>query len=373
MPLDQLEVRVSIQKVLFGLILVIVPLSVVGLYLTSQSDKALDQSAGNYLKTVAQMQSNEIVHSLNDRVSSVRLIAAEPNVIRAVSAGTQNSSGKAEALAADKTDKLEKAWNAPESAPAVKALLSSEVSETLRHYRDMDPRILSLVVTDARGVTVAATSKPAHYTHTDDDAWQSAYAAGQGALNVSNILYNESKKAYFVDIGVPITERATGQLAGVAIASVDVSPMLLSFQQDNLTNGVRTTLVSDDGSVISGFRTDVFKRIRSEEFAAIGDSLGSLQGRQTGFVTADLNAGRQIIGFSDTGLKKDYKNIGWTVIASQSKKDAEAPLHQVAQFAMLMVVLGMLMVTLLAVYYALHRKQYEDIEHSLPMHQPATL
>jgi len=41
MPFDTLEVRFPLQKLLIGLILVIVPLSVVGLYLTSEADTAL--------------------------------------------------------------------------------------------------------------------------------------------------------------------------------------------------------------------------------------------------------------------------------------------------------------------------------------------
>ena len=34
MPLDPLEIKVSIHKLLTGLILIIVPLSIVGLYIT---------------------------------------------------------------------------------------------------------------------------------------------------------------------------------------------------------------------------------------------------------------------------------------------------------------------------------------------------
>ena len=38
MPFDALEIRISLQKLLIGLILIIVPLSVVGLYLTSEAE-----------------------------------------------------------------------------------------------------------------------------------------------------------------------------------------------------------------------------------------------------------------------------------------------------------------------------------------------
>jgi hypothetical protein len=41
MPFDTLQIRISLQKLLIGLLLVIVPFSLVGLYLTSTADTLL--------------------------------------------------------------------------------------------------------------------------------------------------------------------------------------------------------------------------------------------------------------------------------------------------------------------------------------------
>ena len=78
MALDRLEVRVSITKILIALIVVIVPLSIVGLILTARSDKALDTAIGNDFKTVADMYSNEVSQFVRDRVADVNIMAAEP-------------------------------------------------------------------------------------------------------------------------------------------------------------------------------------------------------------------------------------------------------------------------------------------------------
>ena len=42
MPFDTLEIRISLQKLLIGLILVNVPLSIVGLYMTSEAGTSLE-------------------------------------------------------------------------------------------------------------------------------------------------------------------------------------------------------------------------------------------------------------------------------------------------------------------------------------------
>jgi hypothetical protein len=367
MALDKFEVRVSIQKVLLALVLVIVPLSIVGLYITSRSDRALDQSIGTHFKTIAQMYSNDISHQISDRVAAVNLIAAEPGVVAAVK--TANSGYKAEKEESnnDKIAKAENAWGTPQSAGTVKAILATPVSETLRHYRDMDPQLLRITVTDEHGVALASTNKPTHFAYTQDETWQTAYAGGQGKASITNILYDEPSKAYYVDISIPVKEPGTGQVAGIATAAVNVTPLLASFQQDAIADGAKAILVSDDGTVISGPRMDVFARVRSDQYAAIRDALGSTDARQAGYVTADLASGTNIIGFADTGLRKSYKNLDWTVVVSQPEAAVAAPIRAVSQFALFMVVLALFMITLLGVYYALHRKQqFADIQEMYP-------
>jgi hypothetical protein len=370
MALERFEVRVSIQKVLLGLVLVIVPLSIVGLILTTRSDVALDASIGGHLKMMAQMYSNNLSHEVSDRVAAVKLIAADPGVVEAVVTANRAYQNQNEAAISDKLDKAEKTWETPQATPAVKSLLTSKQSETLRHYHEMDQQMLRITVTDERGVPVAATAKPSRYTLTGFGPWQSVYNGGKGSVTISNILYDEPTKAYFVDIGVPVTEPGTSQLAGIALASVNISPLLASFQQDTIGNGWKAYLVHSDGTVVSGPRTDVFARARSDEFAALHDSLGTLEGRQTGYVTTDLQTGRHIVGFSDTGLAKTYKNLAWTVLISQDEHEATAPIRSLSLFAIIMVVLALFMVTLLAVYYALHRKQqFADIEEAASPNQ----
>jgi hypothetical protein len=374
MALDRFEVRISIQKVLLGLVLVIVPLSLVGLYLTLHSNSSLDASVGTHLKDLAQMYSNDVSHQLNDRVAAVKLIAADPGVVEAVTTANRAYEKQSETAINDKLDQADKAWNGPEGATKVKALLTSKPSETLRHYHEMDPQVLTVTVTDLRGVPVAATAKPGRYRLNTWDPWQAVYAGGKGAVSISNMLYDEPTKAYFVNLGVPITEPNSTNLAGVAVASVDISPILTNFQQEASGNtGVKALLVDDNGTVVAGPKIDIFARVHSDEFDAVRDAMGTAEGRQTGYAMASLRRGGQIVAFGDTGLQKTYKNFAWTVLVSEDERVATGPIRVLSQFAVLMVILALFMVTLLAVYYALHRKQqFADIEEGLAAHHTLT-
>jgi hypothetical protein len=121
---------------------------------------------------------------------------------------------------------------------------------------------------------------------------------------------------------------------------------------------------------VSGPKTDIFARVHSDQFDAVRDAMATAEGRQLGYVTAGSRGGTQIVGFADTGLQKTYKNFAWSVLASEDERSATGPIRVLSQFAILMVILALFMVTLLAVYYALHRKQqFADIEAGLA-HQP---
>jgi hypothetical protein len=223
------------------------------------------------------------------------------------------------------------------------------------------------MATDQNGNVVAASQKQTMPSLAQDPDWQAAYSDGKGAVRIGNILFHEFTKSYYLNINAPIFDPASTRCIGVLSAAVDISGLLSRFKEGQIGNGARAELVSDDGSIISSPNADVFAHVKSQEFDAVRDSLGSLQGHQSGSLTTPLASGPYIIGFSDTGLKQHFANLGWIVIVSQQEHQAAAPIRQVVHFALVMVILGLLMVILLGVYYYLHRAQkFADIEEVLP-------
>jgi hypothetical protein len=102
-------------------------------------------------------------------------------------------------------------------------------------------------------------------------------------------------------------------------------------------------------------------RLKSEEFFAVRDALGTVEGRQTGYVTATMKKGSRLVGFAETGLARTYSNLGWLILVSQDQEEALAPVLTLGRFALLMVVFGLLMLTLLVVYFFLHQQeQFEE-------------
>jgi hypothetical protein len=359
MPFDTLEIRISLQKLLIGLTLVIVPLSFVGLYLASQAEASLEQTLGTHFRSIAQSEGMATSQFINDRVLDVAALANDPGLVDAITAAQQSRKGLDDSA---RVGKIESMWETPQIDPLVKHILLSPTSEVLRRHREAEPRILKILVADETGATVAATDKPLHYVQPNEVYWRAVYGEGRGGIYVSEIRYDDQTKATYLQIGMPVLEEGTRRFIGAVNALVDVSSLLSRFQREEIGPTARIMLVQDDGTVISAPNMDPSLRLKSDEYATVRDALGTPQGRQAGFAVASMRGGDRIVGFADTGLKRVYPNLGWLVLASQDEREALTPLLSLSRFALLMVVFALLMLTLLAVYFFLHRRQrFEDI------------
>lgn len=363
--MDRLEVRVSITKILLNMVIVIVPLSIVGLFLTERSNKSLDNVIGSDLRTMAQLYSDEVSQFMLDRVNEVMAMSADPAVVQTVAANSKLGAA---------TDARE---NMKEPPQISQGMLANSASQVLRQRRDLDPRLLRVFATNANGMVVAATHKPAVASYAQNELWQSVFNKGQGAVKISDILFDDVTKSYYVNIGMPVSDPSSSASIGVLTAAVNVNSMLTRFQQSQIANGARALLVHENGNVVSGPNADVFARVKSEEFAAVRDDLSALQGSQNGWAAATLRSGPYLIGYANTGLKKNYDNLGWVVVISQDERQSTAPIRQVGYFALLMVVMAFVMLLLLGVYYYLHRRQrFSHLAEDLaadPSGHPATV
>lgn len=357
MAFDPLEIRISLQKLLTGLILVIVPLSVLGLYLTSESQTSLQQKIGMHFKGMASAQAAATAQYVYDRLTDVGAIALEPAVADALATANHAYERTTNAAVTTRVEDLEKNWNTSAADSFVSEMLSSATSRLLRRHHELDPRFLKIVVADATGTAVAATDKPVHYVQADRSYWQAVYAQGRGAVYVTDLRYDEASKFYYADIGAPVLDPTSGRFLGAVNALVDMSGLFSLLNREQIGTTGRTVLVRDDGTVVSGPNVNPGMKLQSEEFAAVHDALGTLQGRQTGYVRTNMRSGNRIIGFADTGLKQSYPNLGWFIMVSQDEREALAPVRTVGRFALLMVVLSLLMLTMLAAYLFVHQKE----------------
>src|SRR5260370_39087431 len=112
MPFD---IQISLHKLLTGLIVVIVPLSVVGLYLTSNADSSLQQTVGMYFRTMAQTEAASTSQFISGRIVDVQAVAGDPNIVDAVTAGDRSFRGMSEDAGPARVHRIAERWDTPKA------------------------------------------------------------------------------------------------------------------------------------------------------------------------------------------------------------------------------------------------------------------
>jgi hypothetical protein len=198
----------------------------------------------------------------------------------------------------------------------------------------------------------------------DREYWGMLYSQGQGAIQVADLRYDEQNWLPYISIAYPILQEGTGRFIGAVTALVDVSPLFTQLNRQQIGRTGRVFLLREDGTVILAPGVTPSMKMRSEEYSAIRDSLGTLRGRETGYLFTTFSKGETyLVGFADVGLKEAFPNLPWIVVASQEQREITGPIRNVAAFALFVMILSLMMLTLLAAYVFLHRGQrVEDIE-----------
>lgn len=364
MPLDSLEIRISLQRLLAALIVILVPITVFGFYIGLHADKQVHQMNGAYFRTITRSAALTTSDFIGQRVTAASLIANEPSLVQAVTVANRSYEHMGESEIRARADRVESNWNSSESDPLATNILTSDLARWLRRCRELNPTLLKITVADQTGATVAATDKPVHYFQTEREYWQTLDSRSEGSVHISDVRYDEQSRSNYISIGFPVLQEGSGRFIGAVTALVDVSPLFTYLNQQQIARSGRVFLIKDDGTVVNSPGVSPSMRVKADEYTAIRDALGTLQGRETGYVDARLpNGENYLIGFADTGLKQAYPNLGWIVVATQDEREAFGPILNMAHFALLMMILGVLMLTLLGAYVFLHQKQQlSDLE-----------
>lgn len=364
MPLESPEFRTSLQKLLVGLILILVPLTVFGFYVAMQGDSHMRQMNGETFRALTLNSAESTSEFMATCVRDVSVIANSPGPIQAVALSNRQYERLSEEAVGTKINAIEQTWESSQTDGLSTKILTSDVAQQLRRMRELNPTLLKITVADVTGATVAATDRPVHYFQTDRDSWRALASRSQGTIHVSDLRYDDQSHLYYVSIAYPILQEGTGRFIGAVIAMADISPLFAKLNRWQMGRTGRLFLVREDGTVVEAPGVTPAMKMKSEEYAAIRDALGSLRGREAGYIYATLSNGESyLIGFADTGLKEAYPNLPWILLASQETRELTGPVRNMTAFALLVMVLALLMLSLLGAYVFLHRKQeLEDIE-----------
>lgn len=366
MRTEDLNVRVPVKKLLMGLGLTAVPLSILGMYIVNRADREVRQGMGRNFETIASSSASRISNYVHDRVIQVGALAQMPTVLDAVTAANRADAGMSDAAFQEKVNRIEKIWNTQGADEMVKQMLGSEAARMVKSQVAADHRLLRITLTDARGAAIAATHKTLDYYQADEDFWQSIYSQGRGAVHLTDILYDEVTKSNYIGIGVPVMEPGTNRFIGALDVLMELSRIFPDAATRQAGSSMQMMLVKQDGTVITGPGTTLSMKVKASEWLALNATIAPPLPAGGSLTLTLPGGGEKLAAYADTGLRGDYPNLAWTVLVTQDSREALAATRGIVWLSSIFMFAALAALALLAVYFSLGRAvHYEDLTDAM--------
>lgn len=357
--------------VLTGFLIVALPVLALGVILVLGSGQArLRDSYGRQLAEVAERTAAAVDSYVFRRIVDVSILARVPDLPRLAAAENQRP------LDTAAVQVLDRQWKSEPVLPAglATAIMLNPAAQFFNGIVEHDPVYREIMLTDRFGRLIGASNRTSDYYQADEAWWREVVGDGvHGRVSVSDVLWDDSAKAYALDIAVPVNDSSTGTLVGVLKTSADVREMLAAVAGVQLGATGHAVLVREDGSIVFG-RMPVTPGAR---FFAADLLRERLQGARkagpafaTYFSARDADGQQQVVGVASTQLGRSYPTMAWLVAVYQSDHELFAPIQN--QFWHLLLVLAMTAVAVLgfALWFSI-RLTAPPIDVAIGMDRPA--
>jgi hypothetical protein len=361
------EFTVSSRRLMIGLLVTVVPISLIAILASTRTGRNAENAAGQNLRIISESIAAVVKERVRAKVIEAALMSSDTALLDQVIASNKRYDRRGDQEIKGEIDKTEAAWNTPAGAATVTRVLENPAAEALRRKLITQPAFTRVTVTDVRGATVAATHKTLDYYQADEEYWQDIYMTGRGAVSVTDVLYDDASQTYYIGVGVPIIDMQN-RVLGTLDALVDIASLFPLLHQPELGPDGHMELVKSDGSLIAGTRElSLADHIQSQDWAAIRDAENEFAGHSSGFLRAGFPGGRdRLLAFADTGLNDEYRKLNWFVVASQDAGSLLADSSLTQFFIMAIALLTLACVVFLAVYFTLHtQSEIDEIEEQM--------
>lgn len=236
--------------------------------------------------------------------------------------------------------------NAPDHDPLVQGILRNPVTHELEEFSKVFPDYSDLLITDQYGALVAATHHVDDYYQGDETWWQTVWNNGQGAIYVSQPMFDQALEVYIVEIAVPVYQEGTvvGVVHGFYRLDHVLEEVLESVEFE--TGGSRLYIdenqfldhdkIRDDVPFPSGLTFALSETESDEiEYEVFGPEGPVNYGEEAAFVSAEpVHTVTATTGIEGELVDRAIANLNWSILVYQSSAEALHPLTASARVAM---------------------------------------
>ena len=200
-----------------------------------------------------------------------------------------------------RTRQIDELWSSLRlDSPQVQGVVNNVLAGRLRAFGRKNWIFAEIIIADAAGKLLAATSRPDDYDQSDDTWWGEAMRLSRGQAVLEGFHYDENVGVLSLDIAVPIVPEASGAAIGVLKAVVNISTLLASVTDLSTATGAQAEVVGKDGSILL--------ELSDRSFVPAGDKIPAkavekLQPDAAGWFIGRLNGGgSRMVGFAPVHL-----------------------------------------------------------------------
>lgn len=251
----------------------------------------------------------------------------------------------------DNVRELDAEWQRGGAIPSgLAGLLESPASSFLADVVAHDPIYREILLTDLHGRIVATSNLTSDYLQSDEPWWREAVGDGvRGRVSVGDVQWDESARAFVVDIAVPVPAPGSDQLGGILKISADIQEMGAIIDGVQLGATGDAVLVRADGSIVLSrrkldpdarfFAADLLR----ERYDVVRK--GDPEYRVT-FSARGADGESRLVAVAPSQLSTSYPKLEWLVAVSQSESELLAPIR--AQRWLLLAAMAITAIAVLA-------------------------
>ncbi len=133
----------------------------------------------------------------------------DPAVISAVKAQNEKHASM-DAAAIDAADKEWRAQKKAGSGAMIDGVLSNDLSGFLKGKKDAAGGVITeMFIMDNKGMNVGQSDATSDYMQGDEAKWQKSYGAGDGAMFIDEVEFDDSTKSFQVQVSGTVSDGGT--------------------------------------------------------------------------------------------------------------------------------------------------------------------
>lgn len=224
-------------------------------------------------------------------------------------------------------------------------------------YMEEEKEHLGLFIVNDRGRIIAGSSHSSDYFNQDQSGehwWKVTYSNGKGSVYIGNIYFDKIRGVRAFDIGIPVSDPATGRIVGGIRSVMNVDLFFGFVREMGFGKTGHGMLVDSNGTPL------ICALLPPAEHYFNNQLINLFKNKKTGWAVADDDAHggkKSIIGFSELPYTNSFGTESlsgrkWYTFIRQDPKETFAPLNHLMKKALMIDSFVVLLLSLIGLIVA---------------------